>query len=140
MEDIHTRYDPVLGAAIVEVLERLQVFNIFRSVWFSAGLTLLVISIVVCTLDRTPQAVARVADIRVVQPEPYFDPRCPDRAAMTGVGRRGRADRPPRAPFPGPRGGCGRRHDLPVRRPPPLTKMATLLTHTGWCCSWSPRP
>ena len=85
IEDIHTRYDPVMGAAIVEVLERLSVFNIFRSVWVSGGLTLLVISIVVCTLDRTPKLWRGVADIRVDQPEPYFDPRLPDRAAMTGV-------------------------------------------------------
>ena len=52
IEDIHTRYDPVMGAAIVEVLERLSVFNIFRSVWFSAGLTLLVISIVGLAIVR----------------------------------------------------------------------------------------
>ena len=55
MDDIHARYDPVLGAGVVDVLERLSVFHIFSSIWFSAGLTILVISIVVCTLDRTPR-------------------------------------------------------------------------------------
>ena len=55
LDDLHARYDPLLGAAVVDVLDRLSVFSIFRSVWFSAGLTVLVISIVVCTLDRTPR-------------------------------------------------------------------------------------
>jgi cytochrome c biogenesis protein len=45
----------------------------------------LVVSIVVCTLDRTPRLWRDVSAVRVVQPEPFFDPRLPDRAAMTGV-------------------------------------------------------
>ena len=85
MEELHARYDPLMGAGIVDVLERLSLFSVFRSPWFSLGLTVLVISIVVCTLDRTPTLWRGVADVRVVQPEPYFDPRLPDRAAMTGV-------------------------------------------------------
>ena len=85
IEDLHTRYDPVLGAGAVDVLERLSAFAIFRSVWFSAGLTILVISIVVCTLDRTPRLWRGVTEIRVDQPEPFFDPRLPDRAAMGNV-------------------------------------------------------
>ena len=131
IEDIHTRYDPVMGAAIVEVLERLSVFNIFRSVWFSAGLTLLVISIVVCTLDRTPKLWRGVADIRVDQPEPYFDPRLPDRAAMTGVAAADARTVLRRNHFRVREVGAadgttflyGDRHQF--------TKMATLLTHTG---------
>src|SRR5438093_12344922 len=66
-------------------MERLSVFSIFRSVWFSAGLTVLVISIVICTLDRTPRLWRGVTDIRVDQPEPFFDPRLPDRAFMRDV-------------------------------------------------------
>ena len=42
MDDIHARYDPVLGRGVVDVLERLQVFHIFRSTWFSVGLIVLV--------------------------------------------------------------------------------------------------
>ncbi len=131
MDDIHARYDPVMGTGLVDVLERLSVFAIFRSVWFSVGLTVLVISIVVCTLDRTPKLWRGVAEIRVAQPEPYFDPRLPDRAAMSGV------------PVDGLRGVL-RRHHFRVREAidedgttflygdrHQYTKMATLFTHTG---------
>ena len=58
MEAIHVRYDPVLGPGIVNVLERLGAFAIFKSPVFGVGLVVLVMSIVVCTLDRTPKAVA----------------------------------------------------------------------------------
>ena len=85
MDQTHARYDPVLGAAIVDVMERLSLFAVFRSPWFSLGLVVLVTSIIVCTLDRTPRLWRGVSDIRVAQPEPYFDPRLPDRAAMDGV-------------------------------------------------------
>ena len=85
MDQLHLRYDALLGPGIVDVLERLSVFQMFRSVWFSAALSLLVLSIIVCTLDRTPRLWRGVAEIRVAQPEPYFDPILPDRAAMTGV-------------------------------------------------------
>ncbi len=132
MDAIHARYDPLLGAGLVDILERLSVFAMFRSIWFSAGLTILVISIVVCTLDRTPKLWRGVSDIRVAQPEPYFDPRLPDRAAMTGLSRRlasaascaatgSRCAR--RRPTTAPRYLYGDRHQY--------TKMATLFTHTG---------
>ena len=50
-----------------------------------ACLAFLVTSIIVCTLDRTPRLWRGVSDIRVAQPEPYFDPRLPDRAAMDAI-------------------------------------------------------
>jgi cytochrome c biogenesis protein len=131
MDQLHGRYDPVLGAVAVDVLERLSLFSVFRSPWFSAALVVLTISIVVGTLDRTPRLWRGVSDIRVVQPEPYFDPRLPDRAGMDGVaaddlhrvlrqsGFRVRAASDP----DGTRYLYGDRHQY--------TKMATLLTHTG---------
>lgn len=131
IEEIHVQYDPVLGATVVDVLERLSVFGIFRSVWFSAGLTVLVISIVVCTLDRTPRLWRGVTDIRVDQPEPFFDPRLPDRAATSDVPIEGiravlRRDgfRVREVATPdGARFVYGDRHQY--------TKLATLLTHAG---------
>ena len=47
-------------------------------------------------------AVAGRSAVRVVQPEPFFDPRLPDRAAMTGVAPTdvGRAMRSPAVPRP----------------------------------------
>ncbi len=131
LDDLHARYDPVLGSAVVDVLERLSAFAIFRSPWFSLGLTVLVISIVVCTLDRTPKLWRGVIDIRVEQPEPFFDPRLPDRAAMSGVPGdglravlRGNGFRVREACAPdGTRFLYGDRHQY--------TRMATLFTHAG---------
>ncbi len=85
MADLHARYDPLFGAGIVRAMERLQVFHIFSSTWFTVGLIVLVISIVVCTLDRTPRLWRQSAEIRVVQPDAFYDPELADRAALTGV-------------------------------------------------------
>ena len=131
IEDLHARYDPVLGSGAVDVMERLSVFGIFRSPWFSLGLTVLVISIVVCTLDRTPRLWRGVTEIRVDQPEPFFDPRLPDRAAMRDVPIDGVRAVLRRNGFrvreaitaDGTRFVYGDRHQF--------TKMATLFTHAG---------
>jgi cytochrome c biogenesis protein len=84
MADIHARYDAVLGVGIVDVFERLQFFHVFSSTWFTIGLLVLILSIVICTIDRTPRLWHMAADIRVVQPDAYFDPRLPDRARLAG--------------------------------------------------------
>jgi cytochrome c biogenesis protein len=131
MDQLHGRYDPVLGTAVVDVMERLSLFAVFRSPWFSAGLVVLVISIVVCTLDRTPRLWRGVTDIRVAQPEPYFDPRLPDRAAMDGVAgddvrtvlRRSGFHVREATETDGTHFLYGDRHQY--------TKMATLFTHAG---------
>ena len=85
MADIHARYDSVFGAGVVAAMERLQVFHIFTSTWFTVGLIILVVSIIVCTLDRTPRLWRQSAEIRIVQPDEFYDPELPDRASMTGV-------------------------------------------------------
>ena len=131
MAKIHARYDPVFGAAVVGVLERAQVFQVFSSAWFSAALVLLLVSIVVCTLDRAPKLWRQSTDVRVVQPEGYFDPQLPDRAAMSGV-------------TPAALDSVLRRHRFRVRSATSgdgvsylygdrhqYTKLATLLTHLG---------
>jgi cytochrome c biogenesis protein len=130
MADIHARYDPVFGRSIVDAMERLQLFQVFTSTWITVGLLVLVISIVVCTLDRTPRLWRQSADIRVVQPDPFFTPTLPDRAAMTGVA----------APVVRE---TLRRHRFGVREETRdgvtylygdrhrWTKLATLLTHLG---------
>jgi cytochrome c biogenesis protein len=58
---------------------------VFTSTWFTVGLVVLVISIVICTLDRTPRLWRQSKEIRVVQPEAFYDPELPDRAALNGV-------------------------------------------------------
>jgi cytochrome c biogenesis protein len=131
MDGIHVRYDAVIGPGVVDVLERLGAFAMFRSPWFSLGLLVLVISIIVCTLDRTPRLWRGVSDVRVVQPEPYFDPKLPDRAAMDGVAATDVAAVVRRRGFrvreateeDGSHHVYGDRHQY--------TKMATLLTHLG---------
>src|SRR3954469_25603114 len=85
MDKMHALYDPSLGTGVVGVLERLQLFHVFSSTWFSVGLVVLIISIVACTIDRTPRLWRQSADIRVVQPDPFFDPKLPDRALLAGV-------------------------------------------------------
>jgi cytochrome c biogenesis protein len=128
---IHVRYEPLVGVEGVQLLERIGVFNVFTSWWFSLALVVLLISIVACTLDRTPRLVTQVRDIRVVQPDPYFDTRLPDRAALTGI-----ADATV--------GPILRRHHFRLRTETAgdgttylygdrhrYTKLATLLTHLG---------
>ena len=91
----------------------------------------LVTSIVVCTLDRTPKLWRGVSDVRVAQPEPFFDPILPDRAAMDGVPADGVRAVLRKNGFHvreatdagGTRFLYGDRHQY--------TKMATLLTHAG---------
>jgi cytochrome c biogenesis protein len=131
MDQLRARYDPVLGSAIVDVMERLSLFAVFRSPWFSAGLVVLVVSIIVCTLDRTPRLWRGVSDVRVAQPEPFFDPILPDRAAMDGVAaddvgrvlRRSGFHVREETAADGTQFVYGDRHQY--------TKMATLLTHLG---------
>jgi cytochrome c biogenesis protein len=85
MADIHARYDAAFGRTIVDAMERLQVFRIFSSTWFTIGLIVLVLSILICTLERTPKLWRQSKEIRVIQPDPYYDPDLPDRAALSGV-------------------------------------------------------
>jgi cytochrome c biogenesis protein len=130
MAKLHDLYDASLGTAVVDGLERLQLFHVFSSTWFSIGLVVLIISIVACTIDRTPRLWRQSADIRVVQPDPYFDPKLPDRAVMAGISADAAAS-------------VLRRHRFVVRREEAggatylygdrnrWTKLATLLTHTG---------
>jgi cytochrome c biogenesis protein len=131
MDEIRARYDPVIGPAAVGVLERLGAFAIFKSAIFGMGLVVLVVSIVVCTLDRTPRLWRDVAGIRVAQPAPFFDPSLPDRAAMSGVSAADVATVVRRRGFRVREAGDadGTRHVYGDRHQ--YTKMATLFTHLG---------
>jgi cytochrome c biogenesis protein len=134
MNRLRSIYEPVLGVGTFDVFERLQLFHVFNSTPFSVALLLLVISIVICTLDRTPRLWQQSAAIRVVQPDAYFDPRLPDRVSI--------------APGPGLSAGAVaqalRRHRFVVREAAGeagdtfvygdrhrWTKLATLVTHLG---------
>ncbi len=130
MADIHSRYDAVFGRGLVDAMERLQVFHIFSSTWFTIGLIVLVVSIVVCTLERTPKLWRGAAEIRVAQPDAFYDPELPDRAAMSGVAvadvraaLRGQRFHVREAEFDGVHYVYGDRNRW--------TKLATLATHLG---------
>ena len=131
MADIHLHYDAVLGAGLVGLLERAQLFQVFSSWWFSAALVVLTISIVCCTLDRTPRLWRGAKEIRVVQPDPFYDPSLPDRARLDGLTPDAvrsvlRANRFGVRSVTEPDGTVhlyGDRHRW--------VKLATLLTHTG---------
>ncbi|MHB8892991.1 MAG: cytochrome c biogenesis protein ResB, partial [Candidatus Limnocylindrales bacterium] len=130
MDRLHALYDPVLGTGAVNLLERLQLFQVFSSAWFSVGLVILILSIVACTIDRTPRLWRQSAEIRVVQPDAYYDPKLPDRVLLAGVAAPDAAR-------------VLRRHRFAVRQEAidgatylygdrnRWTKMATLLTHAG---------
>jgi cytochrome c biogenesis protein len=82
MHRLRSIYEPVLGVGTVDVLERLQLFHVFNSTPFSIALLVLVVSILICTIDRTPRLWQQSATIRVVQPDAYFDPLLPDRVSI----------------------------------------------------------
>jgi cytochrome c biogenesis protein len=134
MNRLRSIYEPVLGRGPVDLLERLQLFHVFNSTPFSVALLLLAISILICTLDRTPRLWQQSATIRVLQPDAYFDPRLPDRVSI--------------APGPGLTvsavAGALRRHRFSVREAMAVdgttfvygdrnrwTKLATLISHLG---------
>jgi cytochrome c biogenesis protein len=84
MNKLRSIYEPALGAGVVDLMERLQLFRVFSSTPFSVALLVLAISILICTLDRTPRLWQQSAAIRVVQPDAYFDLRLPDRVSIAG--------------------------------------------------------
>lgn len=130
MDKLHAVYDPVLGTGVVDALDRLQLFHVFSSTWFSVGLVVLILSIIACTIDRTPRLWRQSADIRVAQPDPFYDPGLPDRALMAGVDAGSVEDVLRRNRFTVRREEAGGATYLYGDRNR-WTKMATLLTHTG---------
>jgi cytochrome c biogenesis protein len=86
MSEMHRIYDPVsiagltVGPQMVDLFERLYFFRVFSAPWFIFLLTLLVVSIVVCTLDRTPRMWRGVRHVKLVQPAAFYDLRLPERA------------------------------------------------------------
>ncbi len=72
-----------VGPPMVDVFERLGFFRIFSAPWFILLLTLLVVSIVVCTLNRTPAMWRTAHNVRIVQAAPFFDLRLSERARFT---------------------------------------------------------
>jgi cytochrome c biogenesis protein len=89
MAQIHAVYDPLsilglnVGPGMVDLFERLGLFRVFSAPWFILLLTLLVVSIIVCTLDRLPDLWRGAHNVRVAQAAPFFDLRLDNRARFT---------------------------------------------------------
>jgi cytochrome c biogenesis protein len=60
MAKLRAEYETTLGP-LVGVFERLGLFRVFTSPWFTALLVLLTVSIIVCTWDRLPKIAAATA-------------------------------------------------------------------------------
>jgi cytochrome c biogenesis protein len=84
MEILRARIEPALGPVVVDALEALGFVRVFSAGWFTALLAILVISIVACTIDRTPRLWRAARELRVVQPRAFFDPDLPGRAFISG--------------------------------------------------------
>jgi len=132
MEILRARVEPSLGPGLTDAFEALGLFGVFTAWWFTALLALLALSIVVCTLDRTPRLWRSARDVRVVQPDPFYDPELPDRAVIGGglaaddvrVALRGARFRVREAESPdGTRYLYGDRHQH--------AKLFTLISHAG---------
>jgi cytochrome c biogenesis protein len=86
--EMHRRWDAIailglpIGPAMVEVFETLGFFRVFSAPWFLLLITILVIAIICCTLDRTPRLWRGVRAVTVEQPASFFDARLSDRAVM----------------------------------------------------------
>jgi cytochrome c biogenesis protein len=91
MADIHHAYDPTtllglpIGPAMVDLFERLGFFRVFSAPWFVLLLTLLVVSITICTLDRTPRLWRSVRHVNAVQPPAFYQLGLAERAQFTSV-------------------------------------------------------
>jgi cytochrome c biogenesis protein len=81
MAQLRTEYEPTLGP-LVGIFERLGLFRVFTSPWFTALLVLLTISIIVCTWDRLPKIAAATAPSRTEQPDTFFSASLPGRGAI----------------------------------------------------------
>jgi cytochrome c biogenesis protein len=143
MADMRRIYEPVtivglnIGPQLVDFFERAGFFRVFSAPWFVFLLLLLVVSIVVCTLDRTPRLWRGVHHVKAVQPAAFYDLRLSERARFSAADERvadelagvlaGRRYRLRRTVEDGPDG--SRRHVYGDKNQ--YFKMATLLTHLG---------
>lgn len=86
---MHRAWDPIaplglpLGSFLVQAFDALGLFSVFSTPWFLLLMTVLTISIICCTLDRTPRLWRGSHEVRVEQPEAFFDPGRDHRGVVT---------------------------------------------------------
>jgi cytochrome c biogenesis protein len=71
-----------IGPALADAFDALGLFSVFSTPWFLVLMTVLTISIVCCTLDRTPRLWRTAHDVRVVQADAFYDPERAQRAVI----------------------------------------------------------
>jgi cytochrome c biogenesis protein len=71
-----------IGAVLAGAFDALGLFSVFSSPWFLLLMTVLTISIVCCTLDRTPRLWRTATDVRVIQADAFYDPERAQRAVI----------------------------------------------------------
>jgi cytochrome c biogenesis protein len=71
-----------LGSALVGIFDVLGLFTVFSSPWFLLLLAILTVTIVCCTLDRTPRLWRSAQASRADQPLAFFDPARGQRALI----------------------------------------------------------
>ncbi|MFV2063578.1 MAG: cytochrome c biogenesis protein ResB [Chloroflexota bacterium] len=71
-----------LGSFLVDTFNRFGFFSVFSTAWFLLLVTVLTLSITVCTLDRTSRLWRGVRHVRVAQPKPFFAPHLAHRAVV----------------------------------------------------------
>ena len=74
------------GSFLVDTFDFLGFFSVFSTPWFLLLMTVLVLSIICCTLDRTPRLWRSVSHVRVEQPAAFFDDGREHRAVLAGAG------------------------------------------------------
>ena len=74
------------GSLLVDAFDSAGFFSVFSTPWFLLLMTVLVLSIICCTLDRTPRLWRSVGGTRVEQPAAFFDPGRDHRAVIAGAG------------------------------------------------------
>jgi cytochrome c biogenesis protein len=97
---VHQAWDPIaplglpVGSLLVDTFDLLGLFSVFSTPWFLLLMTTLTVSIVCCTLDRTPRLWRGARDVRVEQPQAFFDPGRGQRATieLAGPAAAGAAD------------------------------------------------
>lgn len=91
MSLIHQAYDSTtilglsIGPTMVDAFEKLGFFRVFSAPWFVLLLTVLTVSITVCTLDRTPRLWRSVRHVHPIQPPAFYQLGLADRAQFTAV-------------------------------------------------------
>ena len=84
---MHAAWDGLpAGSLLVDGFDTLGLFSVFSTPWFLVLMTVLVVSIICCTLDRTPRLWRSVSHTRVEQPAAFFDPGRDHRVVISEAG------------------------------------------------------